>query len=339
MKNIRNFLPVIFSVVLFSSFALKETYVSAQVKVGFLLDDYMSQRWYLDEKFFKEGVERNGGQVFVGIAYSDPREQVFQARKLIDEGIQVLVIVASNSDAASMIVDLAHEKGIPVVAYDRMINNADVDFYLSYDNEMVGALMAEYAVSKKPRGNYIIINGPESDRNTAFIKAGQQKVLEKHVKSGKIKIIEERTLDAWNELEAMIYMDAYLSSNPNTTVDAVLAPNDAIAGGVISALENYDREDVLVTGQDAEYEACKSIIQNRQAMTVYKAIKPLAYKAAEVALKLVNEEEIKDKLTTINNGAKDVPTILLKPVAVDKQNMNATVFKDQHIKFLENIKD
>ena len=339
MRNVTSFFQTLFPALIILMLGLIIIPASAQVKVGLLLDDYMSERWYLDEKFLKEAVERNGGQVFLGIAYGDPKEQVFQARQLISDGVQVLVVVASNSDAAAMIVDLAHEKGVPVVAYDRMINNSDVDFYLSYDNEMVGSLMAEYAVLKKPKGNYVIISGPSSDKNTTFVREGERKVLQKHVTKGDIRIIEEKTLDAWNELEAMIFMDEFLVMNKNVHIDAILAPNDAIAGGIISALENHEREGVLVTGQDAEYEACKNIIQNRQAMTVYKAIKPLAYKAAEVVLKLVSEENIDDKVITMNNGVKDVPTILLEPIAVDKKNMNETVFKDQHIKFLENIKD
>jgi len=339
MNNIRKIFLYVFSLLFVLLIVSNAIPSAAQVKVGFLMDDYMSERWYLDEKFFKEAVDRNGGQMFLGIAYGDPKEQVFQARQLIDEGIQVLVVVASNSDAAAMIVDLAHEKGVPVVAYDRMITNSDVDFYLSYDNEMVGSLMAEYALAKKPKGNYIIINGPASDMNTIFVRQGEREALQKAIKKGDVRVIEEKTLEAWNELEAMMVMDEFLSMNEKTQIDVVLAPNDPIAGGIISALENHGRENVVVTGQDAEYEACKNIIQNRQAMTVYKAIKPLAYKAAEVALKLVNEEKINDKITTINNGAKDVPTILLDPIAVDKKNMNETVFKDQHIKFLEKIRD
>src|SRR5260221_12910461 len=146
-------------------------------KIGFLMDDYISERWYSDQKYFTEKVKELGGEVLVEIAYADTTKQMELAKKLIASGVKVLVIVPTDAHQAARIVDMAKKSGVAVVAYDRLILSENIAAYISYDNQKVGRLQAEYALQKVPQGKFILINGPTSYNNAGLFKAGQQKVL------------------------------------------------------------------------------------------------------------------------------------------------------------------
>ncbi len=302
-------------------------------KIGLLLDDFISDRWYLDQKLFTEKVQELGGDVLSEVAYGDTAAQVNLAKKLIDGGVKVLVIVPTDARHARKIAEYAAEKNVPLISYDRLILSKYVTFYISYDNQKVGRLQAQYALKQKPEGTYILINGPISDNNATLFKAGQEEILAKPIRSGKVRMMGSFVMDDWGELGAWLKLEEYLSKG-GADPDVVIAANDALAAGVLRALPTRLLGKTLVTGQDADLAGLKSILAGHQSMTIYKPIAPLAHKAAEMAITLAKGEEIKGAGTT-QIGALIVKSILLDPVVVDKSNYKETVVKDGHAKLEE----
>jgi D-xylose transport system substrate-binding protein len=301
-------------------------------KVGLLMDSYVIDRWYIDQKLFTDKVKELGGECVVEIPYGDPEEQLKLGKKLIASGVDVLVIIPTDGQKAAAIVQAAKEAKIPVIAYDRMINSKDLSLYISYNNLTVGKLQAQYAISKQPTGNYLIINGPAADINSLSFAKGQQMILAPSIKSGKIKVIGDFVLSSWSELEALMKVDEFISAS-KVKPDVIIAANDAIATGAIQSLPKDMVGKVIVTGQDADKASLKNIIAGNQSMTIYKPIRPLAEQAAEAAIKLAKGEKITS--TTFKNGEDAVNAILLEPIAVDKNNYKETVVKDGHVNLSE----
>jgi D-xylose transport system substrate-binding protein len=302
--------------------------VSWAQKIGLLMDSYVIDRWYIDQKLFVDRIKELGGECVVEMPFGDPDEQVKLGKKLIASKVDVLVIVPVDRIKAATIVQAAKEANIPVIAYDRMIDTNDLTLYVSYNNLNVGKLQAQYAVNKMPQGNYLLINGPESDMNAISFRVGQKLVLEPYIKTGKIKLIGDYVLTSWSELESLMKTDEFLSSHPEKP-DVIVAANDALATGAIQSLPKDLLGKVLVTGQDADKTSLKNIIAGQQTMTIYKPIKSLAYQAAESAMKIAKNEKVAS--TMIKIGTHEVNAILLDPVVVDKNNYKETVVKDGHV--------
>jgi D-xylose transport system substrate-binding protein len=319
---------------LFTFLCILTSQIHAQ-KIGLLMDSYISDRWYLDQKFFMDKVKELGGETLLEVAYGDSVEQVRLGKKLIDDGAKVLVIVPIDSKHAARIVAIAKAANVPVIAYDRLILSNDVSLYVSYNNDKVGTLQAEYALRKVPSGNYLLLNGPVSDNNATLFRNGQLKVLEPHIKSGKVKVIGDFVMEDWGELGALMKVDDFYSS-AKVKPDVIIAANDALANGTIQALPEDQLGKVIVTGQDADMAALKSIIAGTQSMTIYKPIRPLAQVAAEMAIRLAKGQGLKDH-TRMQNGKITVDAILLDPVVVDKSNYKETVVMDGHASLSEII--
>ncbi len=302
-------------------------------KIGLLLDSYVTDRWYLDQKLFSDKVKELGGEVQLEIAYGDPAEQLRLGKKLLAEGAKVLVVVSVDGVKAVEIVQAAKQVNIPVIAYDRLIYTNDIDIYISYDNEKVGELQAQYALSKIPKGKFLLVNGPVRDNNAILYRNGQYKVLKKSIEEGKIKIIGDLVLDDWGEIGALMRVDEFLSSTKERP-DAIIAANDALASGAIQALPADLRGKVLVTGQDADLTSLRYIIGGSQTMTTYKPIRPVAQLAAEVAIKLSKGQKI-DGTSKLKYENIEVNAILLHPIVVDKTNYRDTVVKDGHVSLSE----
>jgi len=306
--------------------------VSWAQKIGLLMDSYVIDRWYIDQKLFTDRIKDLGGECIVEMPYGDPDEQVKLGKKLIASKVDVLVIIPTDRIKAAAIVQAAKEANVPVIAYDRMIDTNDLTLYVSYNNLNVGKLQAQYAVNKMPHGNYLLINGPESDMNAISFREGQRLVLQPYIKDGKIKIIGDYVLGSWSELESLMKIDEFLTSHSEKP-DVVIAANDALATGTIQSLPKELLGKVVVTGQDAEKTSLKHIIAGTQAMTVYKPIKALAHKAAESAMKIAKNEKVSSIKTKL--GTHEVNAILLEPIVVDKTNYKETVVKDGHVNLSE----
>lgn len=297
------------------------------VRIGFSMDTLKEERWQRDKEYVEQRAKEVGAQLNIQVANGDDAVQTKQADNILTLGVDVLIVAPHNGVVAASIVDAAHRHGVPVISYDRLIRDSDVDLYISHQIERVGEIQAEYALSHVPKGNYVEIGGSPTDFNAILLRQGQDKVMKPAVDRGDVKIISNQFAREWKAEEALRLTEDALTKTGNN-IQAIIASNDGTAGGAISALEAAGLGGkVLVTGQDAQRDACQRIVKGTQTMTVYKPIRPLAYGAVDAAIKLARHEPVQapDK---INNGKKDVPSILLAPIAVDKSNIDATVIKD-----------
>ncbi|HUO58817.1 MAG TPA: D-xylose ABC transporter substrate-binding protein [bacterium] len=303
-----------------------------KIKIGLSLDTLKEERWQHDRDLFVARCQELGAEVLVQAANSQDALQNSQAENLLTQGVNVLVVVPHNGKSAATMVESAHKSGVPVIAYDRLINDCDLDLYVSFDNVRVGELQADYIVKKAPKGNYVLIGGAPTDNNAKLFRQGQMNVLQPLIAKGDIKVVADQWAADWLPVEALKIMENALTKN-NNKVDAVVVSNDGTAGGAIQALaEQKLAGKIPVSGQDADLAACQRIVAGTQSMTVYKPIKQLATKAAELAVAMAKKEPFTDKTTVINNGKKDVTSILLTPIQVDKDNLDATVIADGYQK-------
>ncbi|ELY2534543.1 D-xylose ABC transporter substrate-binding protein, partial [Cronobacter sakazakii] len=296
--------------------------IAKDVKIGMAIDDLRLERWQKDRDIFVSKAESLGAKVLVQSADGNEETQMSQIENMINRGVDVLVIIPYNGQVLSNVVAEAKREGIKVLAYDRMINNADIDFYISFDNEKVGELQAQSLVDKVPQGNYFLMGGSPVDNNARLFRDGQMKVLKPFIDSGKIKVVGDQWVDGWLPENALKIMENALTAN-NNKIDAVVASNDATAGGAIQALSAQGLAGkVAISGQDADLAGIKRIIAGTQTMTVYKPITQLANTVAEVAVELGNDKQPKSD-ATLNNGLKEVPARLLTPIKVDKSNIES----------------
>src|SRR5579859_3282054 len=302
-------------------------------KIGLLLDSYVTDRWYLDQKLFMDKVKELGGEVRLEVAYGDVAEQLRLAKKMIVDGVKVLVIVPVDGVKSAEIAQEAKRANVPVIAYDRLIDSNDISIYISYNNEKVGELQAQYALSKIPQGKFLLVNGPVTDNNAILFRNGQHRALKKSIDEGKIKLVGDLVMPDWGEIGALMKVDEFMSAAKEKP-DAIIAANDALAAGAIEALPPESRGKILITGQDADLASLRFIIAGSQAMTIYKPIRPEAQLAGEVAMKLAKGAKI-DGTTRLKYGSIEVTAILLDPSVVDKSNYKETVVKDGHVSLSE----
>jgi len=298
-----------------------------KIRIGLSMDTLKEERWQKDRDIFVAEAKKLGADVLVQAANSDDALQVSQCENLLSQGIDVLVIIPHNAEAVAPVVDSAKKSKVPVIAYDRLIKGCDLDLYISFDNEKVGYLQAEYITKLVPTGTYAYIGGAPTDNNAYMFKAGAMKVLDPLIKAGKIKLAYDQFTNDWKPEVAQANMENCLTKL-NNKIDAVIAANDGTAGGVIQALiEQKLAGKVPVSGQDADLAACQRIVEGTQAMTVYKPIKVIATEAAKAAVALAQKKTVQANLT-IDNGKKKVPFLALTPIAVDKNNMYSVIIKD-----------
>lgn len=297
------------------------------ITIGLLMDDFTTERWEKDREIFIRRANELNAKVFVKIAHGDQDKQILQAKQLIDTGVNILVVVPCDYEKSAPIVDIAHNANIKVMAYDRLIRNADLDFYISFDNTEVGRLQAEYITKVKPVGKYALIGGSTKDNNAYMIQLGQMEILQPLVMKGDIIIACNMLADKWTLEEGYKKTKECMDVHPD--IDAIIAGNDVLATGALQAIDEYDLpQKILVAGQDADLNACKRILLGQQSMTVYKPIEKLAIPAAEMALRLTKNQPAPDFCSSIHNGYKWVPCMLLTPIAVNAETIKMTVVAD-----------
>ena len=303
----------------------------APIRIGLSLDTLKEARWARDRDAFVARAKELGADVTVLSANSDDNRQVADVESLITSKMNVIVIVPHDGKAMAKGVEVAHEAGTPVIAYDRLIVDSEPDLYITFDNERVGELQAEYildALKDAPKPIKLVrIYGSKTDNNAALFKAGQDAALADAIAAGTVQVVHEDWADDWKPENAKRIMNAAITKY-GRDIDAVLASNDGTAGGAIQALrEEGIAGRVVVTGQDAELVALQRIVAGEQAMTIYKPVQRLARRAAEVAVALAEGKPLIAKNET-DNGRIRVPTILLDVVTVTKDNIDQTVIAD-----------
>jgi len=309
---------------LFAPFAPAQT---AKIKIGFSIEAMNGERWQTDLNSFETRAKELGAEVVSADAKGDDNRQFGQVQDMIKSGIKALVLLPHDTTKANRIVEAAKAANVKVISYDRMVLNSDVDLYITFDRAAIGQMQAEFLLKQAPKGNYVVLAGSPQDGGAKSLHNAQMKVLQPAIDRGDIKVISDSYINDWLPSEAYIStLKAIESSKGN--IAAVVASNDGLAGGAIQALrENKLAGKVAVSGQDADLAAIICIAQGTQTMTVYKPVTNQALKAAEEAVRLAKGMK-PDSVSFTNNGKKEVPSILLKPIAVTKDNIKATVVKD-----------
>lgn len=308
-------------------------------KIALLLPETKTTRYETaDRPYFEAKLQElcPACEIIYSNANQDSNTQLSQAEAALTNGAQVLVLDPVDSAAAAAIADKAKAQGVPVIAYDRLILNSDgVNYYISFDNKKVGELQAQSLVDrlnelKISDPQIVMIDGSPTDNNASLFKAGAHSVFDPLVSANKLKIAKEYDTPDWSPDQAQNEMQQALTALGNK-VDGVYAANDGTAGGAIAAMKSAGLNPLPpVTGQDAELAAIQRILAGEQYMTVYKAIKPEAETAAQLAYDLLTKAPLSAdvQLQTVNNGKMDVPSVLLTPVAVTESNVKDTIVKD-----------
>lgn len=302
--------------------------IAADLVVGVSWSNFQEERWKTDEAAIKAALEEAGAKYISADAQSSAAKQLTDVETLISQGANAIIVLAQDSDAIGPAVEKAVAEGIPVVGYDRLIENKDA-FYITFDNKEVGRLQAAEVFKVKPEGNYVFIKGSSSDPNADFLFAGQQEVLKEALDSGKIKNVGEAYTDSWKPENAQKNMEQFLTKNDNK-VDAVVASNDGTAGGAIAALAAQGLAGTVpVSGQDADFAALNRVALGTQTVSVWKDSRDLGREAAKIAVTLASGKKMSEieGVTTFNGGPKGVEmqSIFLKPIAITKDNLNVVI--------------
>jgi len=304
----------------------KSQLVTRAPVIGFSQDSLVLERWKRDIEAFRGAAKDLGAEVRLKVADQDAAVQERQVRELLQEGMDVLVIVANDADKLSAVVREVKARGIPVISYDRLVRQAGVDLYISFDNEKVGSLMASAILGEVDRGGYLIINGARTDNNALMISNGIHDVLKDALASGRIHLVSEIWPLAWDSNEVRAALEPLLPRIAE--IRGIIAGDDMLAEEAIRFFSENGRTGLVrVAGQDADLAACQRIAEGTQLATVYKPVERLALKAAGFAVMLANHEPIQTD-GTIDDGSKKVPYVRLEPLLVNKANLDATVVKD-----------
>jgi D-xylose transport system substrate-binding protein len=307
-----------------------ESAVGQEVRIGLSMDSLKEARWQIDRDTIVARCGELGAKILVEAANSDDSQQIRDVESLLTSGIRVLIVIPHDAVAMAKAVDMAHKAGVPIIAYDRLIRDSDVDLAVLFDNVHVGELQARYLVDHLPtpgKGKIIRIYGAKTDYNSRQFKAGQDRVLDPLIRRGDIQVVHEDWAEDWTPENAKKIVNAAISRH-GRDFDAVLASNDGTASGAIQALiEEGMARHVLVTGQDAELAACQRIADGTQAMSIYKPLHALATTAASAAVSMARGAPIIAR-SAVNNGKIDVPTLMIDVVVLTRDNMLQTVVRD-----------
>jgi D-xylose transport system substrate-binding protein len=300
---------------------------AADIVVGVSWSNFQEERWKTDEAAIKGALEAAGAKYISADAQSLVCQAAFGRRSLIAQGANALIILAQDSQAIGPAVQAAADEGIPVVGYDRLIEDPRA-FYLTFDNVEVGRMQARAVLAAQPEGNYVMIKGSPTDPNADFLRGGQQEVLQAAIDGGKVKIVGEAYTDGWLPANAQRNMEQILTANDNK-VDAVVASNDGTAGGVVAALTAQGMEGIPVSGQDGDHAALNRVAKGTQTVSVWKDARELGKAAGEIAVALAGGAEWASSMAARQPGPRQAGTELtakfLAPVPVTKDNLTVVV--------------
>ena len=293
-----------------------------KIQIGLSFDSFVIERWQRDRDVFVSTAKELGAEVNVQIANGEIEEQKKQIEYFIKKGMDAIVIICIDSDELKSSVEKAKEAGIQVIAYDRLIKDADIDLYISFDNAKVGGMMADTLIENGVAGGSVLmLGGSLSDNNVPLVEGAFKEIMAEN----DVTVLDSFHADGWLAELAAEYMYSHMTAV--SRADAIMCGNDDIASRVVPVLaEKRMAGRSLVVGQDADLEACQRIVEGTQLMTVYKPVEKLAQRAAECTVALVqNETIVGEDVTTLNNGKYQIPYVALKPVCVTEDNINEVI--------------
>lgn len=296
--------------------------------VGVSWSNFQEERWKTDEAAIKAALEELGHEYISADAQSSAAKQLTDVESLISQGADALIILAQDSDAIAPAVQMAVNEGIPVVGYDRLIEDPNA-FYITFDNKEVGRMQAREVFERQPTGNYVFIKGSSADPNADFLFSGQMEVLDDALAAGEIENVGEAYTDAWLPANAQQNMEQFLTAN-NNEIDAVVASNDGTAGGAIAALAAQGLAGVVpVSGQDADHAALNRIAQGTQTVSVWKDSRDLGRNAARIAVELAEGATMPeiDGSVVFEGGPKGLPmqSLFLEPIPITRENLDLVI--------------
>ncbi|MCV6584358.1 MAG: D-xylose ABC transporter substrate-binding protein [Marinibacterium sp.] len=305
---------------------LGSTALAQDLTVGVSWSNFQEERWKTDEAAIKAALDAAGAAYVSADAQSSSAKQLSDVESLIAQGVDALIILAQDSSAISPAVQAAADEGIPVVGYDRLIDD-DRAFYLTFDNVEVGRMQARAVLEQQPSGNYVMIKGSPTDPNADFLRGGQQEVLQDAIDAGDITIVAEAYTDGWLPANAQRNMEQILTAQDNN-VDAVVASNDGTAGGAVAALTAQGMDGIPVSGQDGDHAALNRVAKGTQTVSVWKDARDLGRAAGEIAVALAGGAAMGDvdgaQSWTSPSGA-ELTAVFLKPVPVTADNLSTVV--------------
>ncbi len=297
------------------------------ITVGVSWSNFQEERWKTDEAAIKGALDAAGATYVSADAQSSSAKQLSDVESLIAQGVDALIILAQDSAAIGPAVNAAAAEGIPVVGYDRLIEDSRA-FYLTFDNVEVGRMQARAVLEAQPEGRYVMIKGSPTDPNADFLRGGQQEVLQAAIDAGKITIVDEAYTDGWLPANAQRNMEQILTANDNG-VDAVVASNDGTAGGAVAALTAQGMEGIPVSGQDGDHAALNRVALGTQTVSVWKDARDLGKAAAEIAVALAKNDGDMSGVDGATEWTSPAGTTItakfLAPVPVTKDNLSAVV--------------
>lgn len=305
---------------------LASTAMAQDLTVGVSWSNFQEERWKTDEAAIKSALDAAGAKYISTDAQSSTAKQLSDVESLIASGADALIVLAQDAAAIGPAIDAAANEGIPVVAYDRLIEDPRA-FYLTFDNVEVGRMQARAVLEQQPEGNFVMIKGSSTDANADFLRGGQQEILQPAIDAGKVKIVGEAYTDQWLPANAQKNMEQILTQN-NNEVDAVIASNDGTAGGVVAALTAQGMEGIPVSGQDGDKAALNRIATGKQTVSVWKDARVLGKTAGEIAVALAGGtalDKVEGAAPFKTPGGNDMSSILLTPIPITKDNLNVVV--------------
>ena len=300
----------------------KETVEEEKIQIGMSFDSFVIERWLRDRDVFVSTAKELGAEVNVQNANGDVEEQKKHIDYFIEKEVDAIVIVCVDSYGLREQVEKASAAGIKIIAYDRLITEADVDLYISFDNSMVGSMMGEAFVQNGVTDtNVLMLGGSPTDSNVPLVEDAFKKVMEENNNT----ILDSFHADNWEAELAAQYV--YDNMDVVAKADAIMCGNDNMASQVVRALaEKRLAGDILVAGQDADLEACQRIVEGTQLMTVYKPVEKLAQRAAECTVQLILEDTVTgEDVESIDDGKYTVPYVAIEPVSVSGDNLNEVI--------------
>ncbi|MCW1932235.1 D-xylose ABC transporter substrate-binding protein [Pararhodobacter zhoushanensis] len=302
------------------------SFAAQAITVGVSWSNFQEERWRTDEAAIVAALEAAGAEYVSSDAQSSSAKQLSDIEALIAQGVDALIVLAQDAQAIGPAVQAAADEGIPVVAYDRLIEDLRA-FYLTFDNVEVGRMQAEAVFAAAPTGRYVMIKGSPTDPNADFLRGGQQEVLQAAIDSGAITIVGEAYTDGWLPANAQRNMEQILTAADNG-VDAVVASNDGTAGGVVAALTAQGMQGIPVSGQDGDHAALNRVALGTQTVSVWKDARDLGRVAAEIAVAMANGTAMADiegaQAWTSPSGTEMVSRFLA-PVPITADNLDVVV--------------